>query len=151
MADNLNLAQIGAALYICEGTKARILRTRKNQKIFAVEFTNTDPRVITIFLQFLRKIIKADENRIKAELFIYPDHNKNQLKTFWSKTTNIPPNRFQKTICLKQKNLKYKPNPLGILKIRYTHKTHFLKIQDLINAVFGSEMEYNISTLGEVA
>lgn len=151
MSQDLNLSQVGAALYICEGTKARILRTRKNQKIFSVEFTNKDPRVIKIFLQFLRETIQAQEDRIKAELFIYQDHQEFYLKEFWSRITNIPVERFQKTIHLKQKNSKYQPNPLGTLKIRYSHKTDFLKIQSIIEAVFGNEKEYNIPTLGEVA
>jgi hypothetical protein len=130
------LAIVGASLYICEGTKARVDR-RRNSKLFAIELTNKDPRIIIVFLRFLREIIKAEETRVKAQLFIYPDHDKKKLEMYWSNLTKIPINRFNKTIKLRQKNLKYKPNPLGTLKIRYYHKGHFLKIQGIINEIFG--------------
>ena len=134
-----DLELIGSSLYLCEGTKARTTKRSngKMQKIFAIEFTNMDPRIISLFLQFLRRVIKADEKRIKAELFIYPDHNEMKLKEFWVKSTNISADRFNKTILLRQKNLRFKPNPLGTLKIRYTHKEHFLKMQSIIEQVFG--------------
>lgn len=129
-----DLKILGAALYLCEGTKAR--KYPDGRKYFAVEFTNKDPRVIRIFMKFLREIIVAEEQRVKAQLFIYPDHNEAKLKNFWSSLTNIPKERFNKTIKLEQKSLKFKPNPLGVLKIRYTHKRHYLKVSNIINQIF---------------
>ncbi len=142
-----DLALIGSSLYLCEGTKARITKRTngQKQKIFAIEFTNMDPRVISLFLRFLREVIKADEKRIKAELFIYPDHNELKLKEFWAQYTEIPLHRFNKTIKLRQKNLRFKPNPLGTLKIRYSHKEHFLKVQSIIDQVFGPEKGFKIA------
>lgn len=134
------LLLLGASLYTCEGTRARIIRGT-GQKIFAVEFTNKDPRTIGIFLRFLREVVKAEESRIKAELFIYPDHNEDKLKQFWSNITNIPLERFNQTIRLRQKNVKFNPNPLGTLKIRYHHKEHFLLIQNIIDKIFGLEKD----------
>ncbi len=130
-----DLSLIGASLYLCEGTKERLLKD--GRKIFAIEFTNTDPRVIKMFLRFLRKIIDPVESRIKAELFLYPDLSESKLKKFWSKVTKIPINRFQKTIFLKKKTSIFKANPLGTIKIRYSHKKHFLKIKGIINKIFG--------------
>ena len=129
------LELVGAAIYICEGTKIRT--DNRGYKIRAVEFTNKDPRVIKMFLNFLRRVIGAVEFRIKAELFIYPDHNEQELVRYWSEVTDIPVNRFNKSILLRQKNIKCKPNILGTIKIRYCHKEHFLKIQDIIESVFG--------------
>lgn len=142
-----DLALIGSSLYLCEGTKARTVKRAngKIQRINAIEFTNMDPRVIKLFLRFLRRVIKADEKRIKAELFIYPDHDEAKLKNFWVKSTEIPLDRFNKTIRLKQKNFRFKPNPLGTLKVRYTHKEHFMKIQGIIEQVFGPEKDLKIS------
>ena len=129
------LSLIGASLYLCEGTKERLVKS--GGKIFAIEFTNTDPRTIQMFLRFLRKIISPEESRIKVELFLYPDLSEVKLKRFWSKVTKIPLNRFQKTIFFKKKVSVFKPNPLGTIKIRYSHKEHFLKIKGIINEVFG--------------
>ncbi len=129
------LTLLGASLYLCEGTKFRI--GNRGNKIYAVEFTNKDPRAIKIFLDFLRKVIKAKEDRVKAQLFVYPDHDILELQKYWSDITKIPTDRFNKTIELKQRNYKYKPNPLGVLKVRYHHKEHFLKIQGIIEEIFG--------------
>lgn len=129
------LTLIGAALYLCEGTKARKLKNGRTH--MAIEFTNKDPRAIKMFIKFLTRVIKAERNRVKAELFIYPDLDERKLIKFWSKVSGIPKQRFNKTIVLKQKNEKYKPNLLGTLKIRYTHKEHFLKLQGIIDEVFG--------------
>lgn len=129
------LSMIGASLYLCEGTKERFLKN--GRKIFAIEFTNTDPRAVKMFLKFLRKIIGSVESRIKAELFLYPDLNEERLKEFWSKETKITLDRFQKTIILKEKISGFKANPLGTIKIRYSHKKHFLIIKGIIKKVFG--------------
>ena len=129
------LLLIGAALYTCEGTKPR--EVRDHQKIYSIEFTNTDPKVIHLFLIFLRKIINPIEERIKAELFIYPDLNENSLTEYWSQITHIPKSRFNKAIILKGSGSKFKHNPLGTIKIRYHHKEHFLKLQGIIDKVFG--------------
>lgn len=129
------LSVIGEALYICEGTRKRI--DNRGHTIQSVEFTNKDERTIKMFLRFLREVIKADEKRIKAELFIYPDHNESKLMDYWMKITSIPVSRFNKTIRLKQKNVRFKPNPFGTLKIRYCHKEHFLKINGIIETTFG--------------
>lgn len=128
------LSLLGASLYLCEGTKERSLK--RGGKVFAVEFTNTDARTINMFLRFLREIIGADESRIKAELFIYPDLNENDLKRYWSDETRISLDRFQKTIVFKQKKSVFKPSPFGTIKIRYSHKEHFLKIKKLIDEIF---------------
>ncbi len=132
-----DLEKIGASLYVCEGTRARI--DNRGHKNLSVEFTNKDPRTIKLFLDFLRKVIKVEEVRVKAQLFIYPDHDEEKLIHFWSGLTDIPLFRFTKTIKLKQKNIRYKPNPLGTLKIRYHHKRHFLVIQDIIDRIFGPD------------
>lgn len=129
------LSLIGSSVYLCEGTKARHYGNGRN--CFAIEFTNKDPRLISMFLRFMRQVLEVDENRVKAELFIYPDHSEKVLIKHWSNVTGIPKERFNKTIKLCQKNARYKPNPIGTIKIRYAHKEHFLKLQGIIEQVFG--------------
>lgn len=137
---NRGIALIGASLYLCEGTRLRT--DNRGFKQFAVEFTNKDPRAILLFLKFLRGYVHIQEERLKAQLFIYPDHKEIELLSFWSKSTEIPLSRFNKIIKLKQKNLRFKPNPLGTLKLRYHHKEHFLKISHLIEEIFGLEKAF---------
>ena len=90
-----------------------------------------------LFLSFLRRIIKIEESRLKGELFIYRDHEKNTLEKFWSRISGISLSRFNKTITLRAKNYKYKPNPNGTFKIRYHSKEAFQKLDSLIRNILG--------------
>lgn len=129
---NLNqLKIIGAMLYVCEGTKARIDK-RYNRLIYSIELTNSDPKIIKAFRLFLDEIIKIDKLRIRGQLFYYPDLNENNLIKFWSEISAIPPSQFNKSICLKIKDGKFKANPFGTFKIRYSCKNDFLKLQSII-------------------
>lgn len=132
----------GAVLYKSEGTKLR-----KNDRYplgntyyYAIELTNSDPVLIKIFLEFLRKVLMVQEERLRCELFIYQDHDQKELELFWSKQTKIPLTRFHKTILLKAKNpSKYKPGPLGTCKIRFNGKEDFLKLNQIIKKRLGDK------------
>jgi len=131
---NKELGIIGAILYSCEGTKLRKDKRRKNDVYhWVIEFTNCDLRLIKLFLKFLRRIIRIDESRLKGQLFIYDDLKKGLLEKKWSINTRIPLDNFNKTIILKNKNEKYKPNPNGTFKIRYHSKEAFKKLDSLIS------------------
>lgn len=123
-------------LYACEGTKARRDLRTTNSYICSIELTNSDPRIIRIFSQFLKKIIKPDWTRVKGQVFLYPDLNEGELIKFWSKASSIPANQFQKSIVLRAKNGKFKANPLGTFKLRYSCKDDFLRLQSMIDKVW---------------
>lgn len=136
-----DLELAGAVLYKCEGTKLRkdTRYPNGNTFLYAIEFTNSEPVLVKLFLEFLRKVIKVDDKRLKSELFLYPDMNKEKLKQFWSEITNIHPENFHKTIILKAKTSKFKPNPLGTCKIRYVGKEAFLRLNAVIIKKLGFE------------
>ena len=121
-------------LYACEGTKARVDK-RYNRLIYSIELTNSDVNIIRIFSLFLRDVIKADWKRVRGQLFFYEDLNEQALKNLWSTVSIIPINQFQKSILLKS-NPRFKPNPNGTFKIRYSCKTDYLKLEEMINEVW---------------
>ena len=130
-----DLRLVGAALYWGEGTKVRKLNTGWFN--YAVEFTNVDGEMINVFLNFLRKSVGAVETRIKAQLFLYPEHNDETEINYWINLTNIPRERFQKIIHIKERSGRYRISNHGIMKIRYFHKKHFLEIQGIIGELRG--------------
>lgn len=71
------LAIIGACLYWAEGAK----------KDFS--FSNTDPIMIRVFLEILRKYFKINNDDIKISLRIYSDLNPKVCLGYWSKITKI--------------------------------------------------------------
>lgn len=126
----------GALLYVCEGTKLRRDARYKNTFIYSIEFTNSDPRIIVLFREFMVKILMIDPASIKAQLFLYPDLDVDTIKQEWSTKTNIPLEQFQQIIMLKAKTSKFKPSPLGTIKIRYTNKEKFQLLQSTIEDVW---------------
>lgn len=126
----------GVLLHGCEGTKLRKDKRReKDAYYWVIEFTNSNPKLVKLFLVFLRKIIKINEVKLKGQLFIYDDLSQPKLEKMWSKETKIPLNNFNKTIVLKAKNSKYKPNPNGTFKIRYHSKEAYQKLSALVSQI----------------
>ncbi len=62
-----------------------------------VRLSNTDPMMIKIIFLFLKNVCRIPEEKIKATLILYPDLDENKCKDLWSKTSEIPKNRFYKT------------------------------------------------------
>lgn len=66
-----------------------------------VKFTNSDPRMVSLFYKFLRKELDIPESKIKAYLLLYPDLNDSMQKSFWQKATGIPKDSFWNSIFIK--------------------------------------------------
>lgn len=131
-----NLTIAGAMIYACEGTKARRDFRYTNRYIYAIELTNSRPETVSLFSIFLKEILKVDWTKVRGQLFLYPDHDKEKLIQYWAEVSSIPISQFQQIISLTQKNSKYKPNPLGTFKIRYNNKVDFFKLQKIITGVW---------------
>lgn len=119
----------GIMLYWAEG--AKISLTTAGSKI--VDFANSSPKMIEIFLRFLREICGIDEERLKVYLYCYADQNVDKLKLYWSKITRIPLSRFTKPYVRKD----FKPEKRGKMKyglvhIRYGDKKLLLQIEKWI-------------------
>lgn len=59
-------------------------------------FGNSDPAIIKLFLQLLRKCYKIDESKFRCTVQCRADQNVEYLERFWSKVTQIPLNKFYK-------------------------------------------------------
>jgi len=128
-----NLRQIiGTIIWWTEGTKAYRDKRRENGWIYNVDVTNTNPEIIKIFLDFFRKDIGIDENRLKLQLQIHEGDDQKILEKYWSKITKIPRKRFNKTIIRPRGNKFGKSK--GTCKVRYCDKQTYAKLENtLIN------------------
>ncbi|MDP3956650.1 MAG: hypothetical protein Q8P97_01500 [bacterium] len=103
----------GAMLYWGEGAKGG----------GTVKFANSDPEMIKVFLCFLRKVCGIHEERLKALIHMYPDHNEQKLQKFWSSVTKISKNRFYKSYVHVGRVGTYKYKSLyGTLALNYSDK-----------------------------
>ena len=137
-----DLALAGSVLYKCEGTKLR--RNKRypqgNTFYYDIEFTNSDPELVKLFLNFLREIVCINENKLKCEIFGYSDLDLEEIRQFWSLATNIPLANFHKTIVLKRKSNRFKPSQWGTCKIRYSSKAAYLRLDTVITRTLGKEL-----------
>ncbi len=74
----------GVMLYWGEGAKTGNV----------VNFSNSNPEMIVVFLRFLREVCGVDKERIKILIHMYPDHNSDTLQSFWSSVSGISRNNF---------------------------------------------------------
>ncbi|MFH1583047.1 MAG: hypothetical protein ABIB72_01870 [Candidatus Falkowbacteria bacterium] len=123
--ENLNgqeekLRIAGIMLYWGEGTKLGN----------CVTLSNSNPDMVVLYLKFLRNICGVSENRLRILLHIYPEHDEEEIKNFWSRITQIPVSQFSKTFVHKKKGGTYKKNSEhGTISLRYSDK----KLLEIIN------------------
>lgn len=140
---------IGVILWWTEGTKARKNKRWKNTWDYTVDLTNINPEIIKFFLSFLRKDIGINESRLKLQLQIHEGDDQERMVTYWSRITEIPRERFTKTIVRSQGNKTGKT--MGTCKIRYSDKQTYLKIHFLLQKILESAREIEEGSISRLA
>lgn len=116
-----------AMLYLGEGGKGREL----------FRFGNSDPKVISLFLELLRRNFSISESRLHGKVQCRADQDIEQLEAFWSKLTKIPLNQFlnpqvdKRTIGIPTR----KPDYKGVFVIEYYSKALFLEVKFLSDII----------------
>lgn len=123
------IGTIGAMLYWGEGAK-----TGKLRKNNSVDFANSDPRMIKVFLVFLRKFCNIDESRLRCLLYCYSNQNVKKLVRFWSKTTKIPLSQFTKPYIKEDNRKNTRKMEYGLVHIRYNDKKLLIEIESMIES-----------------
>ena len=124
---------VGISLWWAEGSKSRRDPRWKNAMTYPIEITNTDGKIITVFLDFLRKDIGVNEHQLKLQIQIHEGDNKKELENYWSNLTGIPKERFNKTIVRPVGNKVGKSK--GTCKIRFSDKATYNKLQTCLDKV----------------
>lgn len=66
-----------------------------------LRLTNTNPKVISLYVKFLITILRIPKKIIKINLILYPDLNEKKCLNFWSNITDINSANFYKTQFIK--------------------------------------------------
>lgn len=124
----MNNAEVMALIiWWCEGAKLRKDKRWKNSYLYQIEVTNTDSRILKIFLNYLVKKYLVDISRIKGQLQIHKGDDQKNLEAYWSEALGIPLTQFNKTIIREAGN---KPNKTkGTFKVRLYDKNIFNLLQ----------------------
>lgn len=115
----------GLILYWSEGYKTT--------KSSGVDFANSDPDMIFVFVKFLRKIYKVDEKRLRILLYCYENQNVKSLIEFWSNLTSINKKQFSRPYIRKNFKESGRKMKYGMVHIRYADKKLFLCIMEAID------------------
>ncbi len=128
---------IGVMLYWAEGTKEK-----EDRPGSGVQFTNSDPRMINIFVGWLLKICKVKKEEIYFDIFIHENSKNNidKVVDFWVKTTGFSKSHFPhiyfKRNIIKTKRKNTGDLYYGLLKVRVmASSTLSRKIAGWINGV----------------
>lgn len=118
------LRAIGAMLYWGEGYKS--------EKATSVDFANSDPEMVLMFLRFLRGIYKLDPKKFRVLLYCYANQNMESLIGFWSRLTGIPRKQFTKPYIRSDFKVNGRKMEHGLVHIRYIDKKLLLDLKSLI-------------------
>jgi len=117
----------GITLYWAEGSKTTD---------GTVDFANSDPKMVKLFLRYLRECCRVAEDKLRILLYCYANQDIEKLKNYWSKVTKIPVNQFTKPY--KRKDFleeKVDKLPKGLVHIRYSDKKLLNQILDMIDVL----------------
>jgi len=120
---------IGLALYWAEGSKSKHKRN--------VEFSNSDPKMITLMMKFFRDFCNIPAEKFRGHVYLHPHLDREKAELYWSKVSGIPKNQFFKTTQAHNKASKNKKDnlPYGTFSINIGSVKLFLKIHGWTKAV----------------
>lgn len=104
-----NMFSLLAMIYFCEG----------NKNDSNVGFTNSDPELMRLFIQLLRKCFSLDESKFRACLHAHDYHDIEKQKKFWSGVIDIPLQQFTRTYNKKSAHVFKKLGYQGCLRVNY--------------------------------
>jgi hypothetical protein len=119
----VDIQTVGAVLYWCEGSKREI--------DCRVEFVNSDPTMISVFMDYLRTK-NIHEGRIRARMTLHIQDDESKCKSFWKKVTSLEDTNFISTI-VKSPSYSKKPLPYGTITIRYNSLALLRQIKEEIS------------------
>jgi len=118
---DIELFNLGIGLFLGEGTK----KTKHH-----VILTNTNPKILKLFLKFLKEICGVKNRKIKVALNIFDDVDLKEALSFWRKSLRISRSMFRTSIIRKSRGGTYKnKSKYGTLTI-YVSNTKLKKLID---------------------
>ena len=129
----------GIALYWTEGYKRLKFKNGRALTNHPVSFTNSDSRLISLFIKFLREICHVENNKISLGLRYFEHQDPAYLLDFWQKVARIPLDRFQKVLQIpsisSQRKKTFNRPHHGVVQIRVNSTALYHKIMGWIEGL----------------
>ena len=123
------LKALGVALYWGEGYK-----TEKGK---GIDFANSDPLMIQVFLRFLKDICGIDQSKLRVYLYCHSKEEAPKLIRYWSLITGIPREQFTKPYIPKRESKRGMGMRHGLIHIRYNDKKLLILLRSWIGEYAG--------------
>jgi transcriptional regulator with XRE-family HTH domain len=121
-----DLLVAGIALYAGEGFKTG----------GAVGFANTDPRMIALFLRWLRTFFDIEESRLRLRLYLHDNLDLDAAYRFWSELTAIPVEQFGAPYRAADDPSRRKArHPMGCPAVRYSSISTLRSVLALVDSL----------------
>jgi hypothetical protein len=104
----------GLMLYWAEGYKS--------EKSGGIDFANSDPRMIRVFINFLRSSYTLDESRFRIFIYCCANQDIVALTNFWSNLTKVPKSQFTKPYIKNDFRDDGRIMQYGMIHVRYSDK-----------------------------
>jgi len=125
--DRANAMVLCALLYWCEGEK-----TKNDQ---ALAFTNSDPKLVALFLSLFRRSFKINERQFRACLHLHDYHRQEDQVRFWSHLTRIPRSQFLKIYRKPHTGKRRREGYAGCASVRYYDTRVARELQAVARAI----------------
>ncbi len=99
-----------------------------------IDFVNSDPQMIRLFLHFFRTIYQPSEKKMRIYLYCYSDQDVSGLIDFWSATTGISRDQFTKPYVRNDFKKDGRKMKYGVIHVRYNDKKLLLDIKNMIHS-----------------
>lgn len=119
---------IGIILYWAEGTKEKEYHPGS-----PFQFSNMDPKIISIILIWLLKVCKIERNMLIFNIFLHESHKGRveEVKAYWSLITSFPLDSFNTIYWKKNKLMTKRRNTgekyYGVLKIKIRESSSLVR------------------------
>ncbi len=128
--DERDLLIAGAALYAGEGSKTD----------GAVGFPNSDPRMLVVFLAWLRSTFDIVETRLRVRLYLHAGLDLDAAERHWSAITGIPREQFIVAYrAVPDPSIRTTKHPLGCATVTYSCWRTHRRVMGLVAALLSSD------------
>ena len=119
-----DLWYMGTMLYWAEGSKQK-----EHNPSMGVIFSNSDPKMIKMFLKWIKDCLKIEDENLCFEIYIHITYRKSRedLIKYWSEITGFLPYKFDKIYLKHNKVHSYRKNRgnryFGVLRVSVRRST----------------------------
>jgi hypothetical protein len=127
-----DLFNISLALYWAEGYKRVIKLNGREVTHHPISFTNSDPKMISLFVIFLKKFMDIKDDKIRLSLRLFDRSCEQKVKKYWLQVTKLSYKNFDKVSYVLSKSSQRKRPfnrlPYGTMQVRVGDTLKFYKL-----------------------